>query len=67
MFGRDREIMLYVESEFLLDNFKWFSRDFTFEDTIQNIFYIFLCRIVSDYFFMILLDGECCVVRAVIG
>ena len=52
-------VVFYMKSEFLLDDFKWFSSDFTLEYTSEDIFYIFLGLFISYYFLIILLNRKC--------
>jgi hypothetical protein len=58
MFGRNREMMFYVEGEFLFDDFKWFSCDFTFDDSSQESINVLLGYFKSNDLFIVLGYGE---------
>jgi hypothetical protein len=67
MTSRDGEVILDIEYEFLLDNFKWFFGYFTFNNANQEGVDIFLSCFVPNYFFVILVNRKCLVKRPNIG
>ena len=54
MFGRNREMVFYVESEFLFDNLKWFSCYLTLHYSCEESIYVFLSYFKSDSLLIVL-------------
>ena len=50
-------MMLYVESQLLLDDTEWFSSDITADNTVQNAIDIFLGYYIP-YFSLIILNDR---------
>lgn len=63
----EREIVLDVKCELLFYYFKRFFGYFTLEDSREELIDIFLSWLVSDIFFIILIDRERSVVGSYIG
>lgn len=56
VFGRDRNVIFYIDDELLFNDFKWFSGYFTMYDAREKFIDIFLSHFISYYFFIILID-----------
>ena len=66
MFCWERNSILNIKGELLFDNFKWFSCHSTLEYSPDEDIYIFLCRFVTNLFFIVLICRERCDKRAMI-
>ena len=66
MFCRERNSILDIKCELLLDNFKWFPGYFALEYSSDEDIDIFLCRFVTNLFFIVLICRERCDKRAMI-
>ena len=58
MFRRNRYRIFYVECEFLLDDFKRFSRNFTEKNAWEKLINIFLACFVTNLFLIVVWNWE---------
>ena len=66
MFCREGNSIFDIKCELLFDNFKWFPGYFALEYSSDEDIDIFLCRFVTNLFFIVLICRERCDKRTMI-